>query len=52
MEPRVVFLILVGVAVGLVYLVGYWRKKAGDAAFAAPCLRTKLKNETATAVWL
>ena len=35
MEPRLLFLILVGIAIGLSCLAGYWRKKAGEAAFAA-----------------
>lgn len=38
MEPRLVFLILVGIAIGLSWLAGYWRKKAGEAAFAAALL--------------
>ena len=44
MEPRLVFLILVCVTVWLVYLVGYWRKKAGDAAFAAALLADKTEE--------
>lgn len=41
MEPRLLFLILVGIAIGLSCLAGYWRKKAGEAAFAAALLADK-----------
>ncbi len=41
MEPRLVFLILIGIAIGLSCLTGYWRKKAGEAAFAAALLADK-----------
>ena len=44
MEPRLVFLILVCVTVWLVYLIGYWRKKAGNAAFAAALLADKAEE--------
>lgn len=52
MEPRLLFLILVGIAIGLSCLAGYWRKKAGEAAFAAALLAIKPRTVTATAVWL
>lgn len=41
MKPRLLFLILVGIAIGLSCLAGYWRKKAGEAAFAAALLADK-----------
>lgn len=41
MEPRLLFLILVGIAIGLSCLAGYWRKKAGEAAFATALLADK-----------
>lgn len=44
MEPRLLFLILVGIAIGLSYLAGYWRKKAGEAAFAAALLADKAED--------
>lgn len=44
MEPRLVFLILVGIAIGLSCLAGYWRKKAGEAAFAAALLAGKVED--------
>ena len=44
MEPRLVFLILVCIAVVLIYLIGYWRKKAGNAAFAAALLTDKAEE--------
>jgi hypothetical protein len=44
MEPRLLFLILVGIAIGLSCLVGYWRKKAGEAAFAAALLADKAED--------
>lgn len=44
MEPRLVFLILVGIAIGLSCLAGYWRKKAGEAAFAAALLADKAED--------
>lgn len=44
MEPRLVFLILVGIAIGLSWLAGYWRKKAGEAAFAAALLTDKAEE--------
>lgn len=44
MEPRLVFLILVGIAIGLSCLTGYWRKKAGEAAFAAALLADKVED--------
>ena len=44
MEPRLVFLILVGIAIGLSCLAGYWRKKAGEAAFAAALLADKVED--------
>ena len=44
MEPRLVFLILIGIAIGLSWLAGYWRKKAGEAAFAAALLADKAEE--------
>lgn len=44
MEPRLLFLILVGIAIGLSCLAGYWRKKAGEAAFAAALLADKTED--------
>lgn len=44
MEPRLLFLILVGIAIGLSCLVGYWRKKAGEAAFAAALFADKAED--------
>lgn len=44
MEPRLVFLILIGIAIGLSWLAGYWRKKAGEAAFAAALLADKAED--------
>lgn len=44
MEPRLLFLILVGIAIGLSCLAGYWRKKAGEAAFAAALLADKSED--------
>lgn len=44
MEPRLVFLILVGIAIGLSCLAGYWRKKAGEAAFATALLADKAED--------
>ena len=44
MEPRLLFLILVGIAIGLSGLAGYWRKKAGEAAFAAALLADKAED--------
>lgn len=44
MEPRLLFLILVGIAIGLSCLAGYWRKKAGEAAFAAALLANKAED--------
>lgn len=44
MEPRQVFLILIGIAIGLSWLAGYWRKKAGEAAFAAALLADKAEE--------
>ncbi len=44
MEPRLLFLILVGIAIGLSCLAGYWRKKAGEAAFAAALLTDKAED--------
>ena len=44
MEPRLLFLILVGIAIGLSCLAGYWRKKAGEAAFAAALLADKAED--------
>lgn len=44
MEPRLVFLILVGIAIGLSCLAGYWRKKVGEAAFAAALLADKVED--------
>ena len=44
MEPRLLFLILVGIAIGLSCLAGYWRKKAGEAAFAAALLVDKAED--------
>lgn len=44
MEPRLLFLILVGIAIGLSCLAGYWRKKAGEAAFAAALLADKVED--------
>lgn len=44
MEPRLVFLILVGIAIDLSCLAGYWRKKAGEAAFAAALLADKAED--------
>ena len=44
MEPRLLFLILVGIAIGLSCLVGYRRKKAGEAAFAAALLADKAED--------
>ena len=44
MEPRLLFLILVGIAIGLSCLAGYWRKKAGEAAFAAALLDDKAED--------
>lgn len=38
MEPRLLFLILACTVAGLFCLAGYWRRKAGDAAFAAALL--------------
>lgn len=38
------FLILVCIAVVLIYLIGYWRKKAGNAAFAAALLTDKAEE--------
>ena len=44
MKPRLLFLILVGIAIGLSCLAGYWRKKAGEAAFAAALLADKAED--------
>ncbi len=44
MEPRLVFLILIGIAIGLSWLAGYWRKKVGEAAFAAALLADKAEE--------
>lgn len=44
MEPRLLFLILAGIAVGLSCLAGYWRRKAGNAAFAAALLADKAEE--------
>ncbi len=44
MEPRLLFLILVGIAIALSCLAGYWRKKAGEAAFAAALLADKAED--------
>lgn len=44
MEPRLLFLILVGITIGLSCLAGYWRKKAGEAAFAAALLADKAED--------
>ena len=44
MEPRLLFLILVGIAIRLSCLAGYWRKKAGEAAFAAALLADKAED--------
>ena len=44
MAPRLLFLILVGIAIGLSCLAGYWRKKAGEAAFAAALLADKAED--------
>lgn len=44
MEPKLLFLILVGIAIGLSCLAGYWRKKAGEAAFAAALLADKAED--------
>ena len=44
MEPRLLFLILVGIAIGLSCLAGYWRKKAGEAAFAAALRADKAED--------
>ena len=44
MEPRLLFLILVGIAIGLSCLAEYWRKKAGEAAFAAALLADKAED--------
>ena len=44
MEPGLLFLILVGIAIGLSCLAGYWRKKAGEAAFAAALLADKAED--------
>lgn len=44
MEPRLLFLILDGIAIGLSCLAGYWRKKAGEAAFAAALLADKAED--------
>lgn len=44
MEPRLLFLILVGIAIGLSCLARYWRKKAGEAAFAAALLADKAED--------
>lgn len=44
MEPRLLFLILVDIAIGLSCLAGYWRKKAGEAAFAAALLADKAED--------
>ena len=44
MEPRLLFLILVGIVIGLSCLAGYWRKKAGEAAFAAALLADKAED--------
>ena len=44
MEPRLLFLILVGIAIGLSCLAGYGRKKAGEAAFAAALLADKAED--------
>ena len=44
MEPRLLFLILVGIAICLSCLAGYWRKKAGEAAFAAALLADKAED--------
>lgn len=44
MEPRLLFLILVGIAIGLSCLAGYWRKKAGEAAFAAALLADEAED--------
>ena len=38
MEPRLLFRILACTVAGLFCLAGYWRRKAGDAAFAAALL--------------
>ena len=41
MNERLVFLILLCLIGGLLHIIGYWRRKAGEAAFAAACMADK-----------
>ena len=35
MEPRLLFLILLGLIIGLCYIIRFWRRKAGESAYIA-----------------
>lgn len=35
MEPRLLFLILFCLIIGLLHIIAFWRRKAGEAAYAA-----------------
>ena len=35
MEPKLLFLILFCLIIGLLHIIAFWRRKAGEAAYAA-----------------
>ena len=51
MNERLVFVILLGVISVLWYIVGYWRREAGETAFLAAQKTEKEDDVTVYAIW-
>ena len=50
MSEKLVLLVLLGIVVGMLHVIAFWRRKAGEAAYAAGAQAGKTK-EAAIAVW-
>lgn len=51
MNERLVFILQLCVIVVLWRIIGYWRKRAGEATFTAAQMTDKTEEQTVYAVW-
>jgi len=51
MSEKLVLLVLLGIVVGMLHVIAFWRRKAGEAAYAAARSASRKTKEAAIAVW-
>jgi F0F1-type ATP synthase assembly protein I len=51
MSEKLVLLVLLGIVVGMLHVIAFWRRKAGEAAYAAARSASGKTKEAAIAVW-